>query len=84
MAGHRIRHMQVPDPADADAWDGFVHWLRGYRFEVDARGLHLKTIRGWDLVEPTDWIMRLPGLETYLMSDERWQARKAASPPGPK
>jgi hypothetical protein len=73
MAGRRPRVTQVPDPADDLTWKAFVHWLRHYDVRGAGDRLEIKTLRGWEPVQATDWVLRLPGRELYRMSDERWR-----------
>lgn len=80
MAGRRVKSTQIPDRASQGAWDDFIHWLRGYTWHIDAQGLQVLTIRGWEIAKPTDWIMRLPGRELYLMPDRRWRAAAPVAP----
>lgn len=75
MTRPKVRAEPVPSPHDADAWAKFIGRLRRHRFRTDAAGLHVLTIRGWELARPTDRLIYLPGRELYLMTDQRWKAR---------
>lgn len=76
MAGRRPMKHQAPDPSDRKAWAEFVHWLRHYPKRGKGAELEVRTLRGWERVQATDWILRLPGRELYLIPEERRLARE--------